>query len=177
MTRPLIPIALALFLGVWFESWRGAAFSLLFPSFAPLILTAYVLLFIAWLVAHLRHRDRAATAVLLILVFLIGMTRYAAVTRLPVNHIARLIQDEIVTIEGYLYKPPETLGMGRRLYVETTIVEKDGLRCAATGRVRITLTDESQPNTGRKRLAYGDMLRARLRLAPRIPAAGPRPRL
>ncbi len=166
MSRPLIPVALALLLGVWFESWRSEAFSPIFPSFAPLIVTACILLVIAWLVAYLRRRDRAASAALLMLLFLIGMTRYAAVTRLPVYHIAQLVEDGIVTIEGYLYKPPETLGMGRRLYVETTIVEKDGLRCAATGRVRITLTNESQPNTGRKRLAYGDMFRARLRLAP-----------
>ena len=166
MSRPLIPVALALLLGVWFESWRSEAFSPIFPSFAPLIVTACILLVSAWFVAYLRRRDRAASAALLTLVFLIGMTRYAAVTRLPAHHVAQLAEEGIVTIEGYLYKPPETLGGGRRLYVETTIVEKDGLRCAATGRVRITLTNESQPNTGRKRLAYGDMFRARLRLAP-----------
>jgi len=166
MTRPLIPVALALFLGVCFESWRSEACSPLFPSFAPLIVAAYVFLLAAWLFAHLCRRDRAASLCLLLLAFLIGMTRYAIATHLPANHLAQLVQDEIVTIEGYLYKPAETLGMGRRLYLETTTVEKDGLRYAATGRVRITLTNESLPNTGRKRLAYGDMFRARLRLAP-----------
>ncbi|GAK54608.1 metallo-beta-lactamase superfamily [Candidatus Moduliflexus flocculans] len=166
MTRPLIPVALALLLGVWFESWRSEAFSPLFPSFASFIFAAYILLLVAWLFAHLNRRDRAASLCLLLLAFLTGMTRYAVVMRLPANHLASLMQDEIVTIEGYLYKPPETLGVMRRLYVETTILEKDGLRYNAIGRARITLTNESLPNTGRKRLAYGDTLRARLRLAP-----------
>ncbi len=166
MARPLIPVVLALILGVWIESWRSAAFSSLFPSSALPVFAAYALLLIGASFAHLRRRDHAATACLLLLAFLTGMTRYAVVMRLPAHHLARLVDDEIVTIEGFLYQPPEMIGYNRRLYVETTIVEKDGQRYVATGRARITLTDESLPNTGRKRLTYGDMLRARLRLAP-----------
>ena len=111
-----------------------------------------------------KHYSLLTTLWLLILALMSGMARYTVSNHVPLHHISHLVENEVVTIEGFLYQPPESIDTRRYLYVETTSVEKGDTRYRTTGKIRITLTKPRMSHNPVKQFAYGDTIRARLHL-------------
>lgn len=160
MARPLLPILWGFIGGILLTHYWNFSES----RFPTSLFLVYCLLCLICGECYLRKRDRLTSFVFCMLAIAIGITRYAISTHLPVDHIAHVVEDERVTIEGFLYKPPESMGKKRYLYVQTTWLEKNASRYRTTGNVRITLTGNSLIDSGTKTFSYGDTIRTRLRL-------------
>ena len=163
MTRPLLSLAGAFICGILTEyaRYRMCSESTLVSWW---LLLAYG---ISWSLAYLCHRFHKlplASGGLLVTAFFAGMLRYSVSTDLPAHHISHWITNEIVTIEGVLYRPPEDTGPGRNLYLETQYFEKSASRFRTTGKILITLTTPLPDGFPEKQLTYGTRIRARLRL-------------
>jgi competence protein ComEC len=177
MKRPLWLVLPAICGGVWLESLTQSLTRLLaLPdaprSFLVAIIASYVGLLGVWGLCYRRRCLRAATCALCVLTVLIGMSRYALARYLPPHHIAHLIEDDVATIEGWLYRPVEVSSgaYGRRsipnefLYVAVTWFEHNGRRSRVQGKIRITLLGSDLLQAEKKSLVYGDTIRTRLRL-------------
>lgn len=172
MTRPLLPVLFCFISGILVEyHWNllQQVDGLHFQNgvhLPPIVL--YFLLFCIWYVLYRLNYSHLSTCCLLLIAIVIGMTRYAAHTYMPVHHIARFVEDEWVTFEGVIYKPPEEgvtkFGKRQDLYVKTRWLEQGSSRYQVCGKIRITLTSPSFPRTETKTFAYGDTIRARLHL-------------
>jgi len=134
----------------------------------------YFLLICGWYLCYRLKVALIATVLLLTLATCVGIIRYAVHKHVPPQHISRLLKDELATIEGILYKPPERLATRSQfdfssrayLFVETRWLEQGTFRYETRGKVRITLKIPYLPGIEPKRLAYGDVIRTRLRLRP-----------
>lgn len=174
MIRPLTPLFWGMLCGILLESqWDTIGrISELIEPFPFILIGGYGLILCLWVVFHRLHYNRLATYLLLVLVVIVGMTRYAFHVRLPVHHIANFVTDERVTLEGILYKPPEKGGdivyqnatPNQYLYVKTTWLEQGASRYRACGNVRITLLGSPLLLSERKTFSYGDTIRTRIRL-------------
>jgi competence protein ComEC len=172
MKRPLLPILASVIGGILIEQrWQLIEHLTLpglpLPPYLFALLVA-ALFGVVWYLGYRRAHLRFASLILLLLTMVVGMMRYAATTHLPTHHIARLVHDEVVTIEGFLYRPPERVtgryGRRRYLYVRATALEQGAWRYRVCGNLRLTLTTAASPRATTKTFAYGDQLRMRLRL-------------
>src|SRR3989338_4961979 len=132
MKKPVIPILLFYIAGI------------LYGRYLPLYLTNLTVFIILILTVRLicsmvnsKACSRLPTAYSLLPTFILAgavAINYQSLT-LPDNHISNLINNEKVTIEGIIYKPPEVLENKTRLYIDVESVSgKD-----TNGKVRITL--------------------------------------
>ncbi len=160
MSRPLLPILWGYIGGILLEHYCNYS---KWQSLTHLLLIYGLLGVVCW-GCYLRS-ERLTSWIFLVFAVMIGITRYAMSTHLPIDHIAHIVEDERVSIEGFLYKPPEYIEKKRIFYVKTTWVEKNNHRYRTTGNIRITLTGTSFGNSGTKKFSYGDTIRARLRLS------------
>jgi competence protein ComEC len=176
MTRPLLPILFGFISGIlveyhWslIERMDGRHFG----NGAHLTLIGvYAVLLCIWYVLYRLNYSRLSTYWLLLIAIVIGMTRYAAHMHTPVHHISHFVENERVTIEGFLYKPPESgvsffqnrFRENHYLYVETIWIEQGELRYRVCGKVLITLMGPRFPHSKKKPFSYGDTIRTRLRL-------------
>jgi competence protein ComEC len=172
MTRPLIPLLFGFICGVLLEYQWSIVGDIDRDSFGSsghlTLLALYGALLGIWYVFYRCHYARFSTVLLLVIAIVIGMTRYAITMYVPVHHISHFVEDERVTIEGVLYKPPEKgvtkFGKRQYFYVETMWLEQGFSRYQVCGKIQITLTSPSFIRIETKTFAYGDTIRARLRL-------------
>ncbi len=166
MIRPLFPI-FACFLGGMLLEHALRIHEL---PFYDISLSVWLLLYgVFFLLAYTGYRTQQArltTLLVLLLAFLTGATRYAASNQIPDHHIANLVDDDLVTVEGCLYRPVESVRTLRYVYVQTSWLEKGSQRYRVTGKIRIMLTRPAWIQPEIKPLCYGDTIRARLRLSP-----------
>ncbi len=165
MKRPLYPLLFAFIGGILLAYWGNTGdLSSVTPIFIPTVLLLYGMGLGAGYYCYRKQHPLLTTVLLLILAIISGMTRYVVSNDIPLQHISHLVEHELVTIEGFLYRPPESTGFKRYLYVETTSVEKGATRYRTTGKIRITLTKPFRPPAPGKQFEYGDTIRARLSL-------------
>ena len=164
MSRPLLPIFWGFISGIVLEHILKNSSAWISSYSLPDLLLVYGALGGLCYGAYLFKYHHITTLLLLLLAVLTGMSRYAVSTHLSVDHISHFIENERVTIEGFLYKPPQEIGTKRYLDVETAWLEKENLRYRTHGKIRIILTGKSFSNSGTKQFAYGDTVRVRLRL-------------
>jgi competence protein ComEC len=177
MTRPLLPVLCGLISGILLEHYWSLAEQIgghhVGSGVHLTLFVGYFTLLGIWYLCYRLNSSRLTMGVLLMLAVVTGMTRYVATNHVPVHHISRLVQDERVTIEGFLYKPPEIgiplspveSGRTRYLYVETTWLEQGVWRYRVCGKIRITLGDSLYPKAETKQFAYGDTIRTRIHLS------------
>ena len=166
MTRPLIPLLICFVSGILLASAVLNASPWLAPVFLPVLTLAFVLCGMLWYLLYRLGWRRSSSAVLLLLALLTGTTRYFTSNSLSDDHISKLVSDELVTVEGYVDRPVEFLGIRRHVYLRVNWIEKDRRRYKSCGGIRITLSKPSWLSKGRPPLIYGDTLRARVHLKP-----------
>lgn len=177
MRRPLF-LVLPWFLGgVWLES-RARLLASLYQSSLPVAVVpwaavgAAAVLAGSWAALHRAGRQRTATCVICGLALLLGLQRDAVSRYLPPNHLAHLIENAVVTVEGHLYRPCDVRRSrsyaskhpNTYLYVAVQWLELDGMRYRVQGKIRITLLGSDLLREERKTFRYGDVIRTRLRL-------------
>lgn len=176
MRRPLIPVLLGYLSGILLESQGNLVARLNgFSSRNSWVFSftlGYAVLLCLWGLLARFNAPRLATGCLVLLSVVIGITRYASHTSVPDHHIAQFVTDDVVTVEGMLYKPPESSGTvlydsvepNRYLYVSLTWLEQGAFRYRVCGNIRITLVGSPLLHSERKSFVYGDIIRTRLRL-------------
>ncbi|GAK56915.1 putative metallo-beta-lactamase superfamily [Candidatus Vecturithrix granuli] len=131
----------------------------------PFVTILYALVGILCYLSYRFKCHKLTTGVLILLALLTGISRSALSRSLPDHHIVHLVHhDDLVTVEGFLDKPIRQIGKRRYLDVWVNWVEKEAFRYPTEGRIRITLTGASLPDSGSKKLLYGQAIRTRLRL-------------
>ncbi|MFQ5900211.1 MAG: DNA internalization-related competence protein ComEC/Rec2 [Thermodesulfobacteriota bacterium] len=155
--------------------FKRPALFLLFPYIVGLIIGFYLkvprwlllssipaLIVFLFITSIVRFRPYLLIPSLLIFLFTgVLFMGSALVPELPTHHIRNLIDGESWTIEGTLYKSPETLLDRMRVYVEIDEVSRDKRIKQTTGRMLLTIGDRDIE------LRYGD--RIRFRTKPAIP--------
>lgn len=165
MIYPLIPILAGFVIGILFDHFCIWMFAEWTDWSFPALTILYALAGVACYLFYRLKWDKLTTSSLLLLAILIGMSRSAFSRSLPEDHIAHLIRhDELVTIEGFVDKPVRQIGKRRYLDISVNWVEKEAVRYPTEGRIRLTLTGNSLPNSGDKIFLYGQGIRTRLRL-------------
>jgi competence protein ComEC len=161
MKRPVYPLLICYSVGLILAdrfslSWLspGAIWAILLLSLSSI-----------WLLYHKKYR--LVTTILLIIFVALGISRYTLHQTLPAHHLVHVIQDDqVVTLEGWLYKPRESFPEQDRLYLEAETLDRGDIRQPVTGKIRVTI--RKVPTThGIPNLQYGDKLRIRTRL--RVP--------
>ncbi|PIE32132.1 hypothetical protein CSA56_16105 [candidate division KSB3 bacterium] len=166
MIRPLHPLLSAFIGGILLASWGNAQASSTFILISiPILVLVYGVGLGSAYLCYRAHYALLTTCLLVFLGFASGMIRYAVSNHVPLHHISYLVDNEVVTIEGWLYRSPEFVGTRRYLYVKTTSVEKRNTRYHTTGKIRITLTKAQSSPKSIKQLVYGSSIRARLHLS------------
>ena len=177
MRRPLLLILPGILGGVLLETRLHLLSRLLSRPDAhrifPFVLFGiYIGLLGLWGLFYRLRRQQPATCMLCLLAVVTGMSRYAIARYLPPDHITRLVDNDVVTLEGVLYRPVE-ISSGRSynnavpnefLYVAVTRLERDGIGYRVRGNIRITLAGSELLREEKKSFSYGDIIRTRLRL-------------
>ena len=177
MRRPLLLILPGILGGVLLETRLQPLSRLLCRPDAHLIFPLALLgiyggLLGLWGLFYRLRRPQPATCALCLLAVVTGMSRYAVARYLPPDHIVHLVDNNVVTLEGVLYRPVE-ISSGRSynstvpnqfLYVAVTRIELDGIGYRVRGKIRITLAGSELLRDEKKSLTYGDTIRTRLRL-------------
>ena len=151
LKRPFVFILLPYLSGIWI----GRVLDISLPY---LIIPALLL---ASLLSHLILK-RLNLFLLLLSLSLVGLGAWQVDgiihPHLPSNHIRNFADGRALVVEGRIYSSPHLLPSKQRLYLDVERVSKDGADIPATGRLLLTLGDNSE------RFGYGERIRFRARI-------------
>ena len=137
MKKPIISILLLYIAGIIYGRYLP-----LHLIHLTVFITFILIISLAFRIVNSKICSRLPTAYYLLPAFILCgaiAINYQSIT-LPDNHISNLINNEKVSIEGIIYKPPEVLENKTRLYLDVESVSgKD-----TNGKVRITLYRQGQ---------------------------------
>ncbi len=109
--RPLIPITLALALGIAGSAW-GLRLS------GPHLAAGFAVLFSALLFIRLTRRSARLMPLAVFWLLGLALAEQALTPAFPSNHVANLPQDREIILKGNLYLPPQVRDSGVRLFLE-----------------------------------------------------------
>ncbi|MDI6853421.1 MAG: ComEC/Rec2 family competence protein [Deltaproteobacteria bacterium] len=129
--RPLVPITLALLLGI-----AGSAWGLRLPGPYPAAVSA--MLFSALLCLWLKGRSARLMPLAAFWLLGLALAQQALAPAFPSHHVANLPQDREIILKGNLYLPPQAREGGLRLFLEADLwLSPQGWR-PACGKVLVT---------------------------------------
>ncbi len=111
VARPLIPLTLALALGVASSAW-GIRLS------GPCLAIAFFAFFFALVMTGLTGRNARLMPLALFWLLGLALAQQALNPALPAHHVVNLPQEQEIRLKGHLYQPPQPRDGGVRLFLE-----------------------------------------------------------